>query len=228
MPDYDSIDTLLDAALLHVAFDGWSEATFAAAIRDSGLDEGLARGICPRGAVDLALAYHRRGDLEMADRLAAMDFDALRIRERIITAVRSRLEVVGDKEAVRRGLTLFSLPHHALDGARVIWETCDQIWTLVGDTSTDGNWYSKRAILSSVYSSTVLFWLGDDSPDHHVTWEFLDRRIENVMKFEKVKAQINDNPVLKPFAALPNWVMGQIRAPRRDVGMPGTRHRGSR
>ena len=209
MPDYESTDTLLDAALLHVAFDGWSEATFAAAIRDWGWMK-VWRADGPRGAVDLALAYHRRGDREMADRLAAMDFDALRIRERIITVVRTRLEVVEDKEAVRRGMTLFSLPHHALDGARAIWETCDQIWTLVGDTSTDGNRYSKRAILSGVYSSTVLFWLGDDSPDHHATWEFLDRRIENVMKFEKVKAQVNDNLVLKPFATLPNWVMGQI------------------
>ncbi|MEX0283254.1 MAG: COQ9 family protein [Paracoccaceae bacterium] len=218
----DALDKLLNAALAHVAFDGWSEATFRAAIADSDVDPALARGLCPRGAVDLALAYHRRGDRVMQDRLEQMDLGALRIRDRIIAAVRTRMEAIDDKEAVRRGATLFALPMYAPDGAKAIWNTCDLIWTAVGDTSTDGNWYSKRAILSGVYSSTVLFWLGDDSPDRHATWDFLDRRIEDVMRFEKVKAKVNDNPLLKPFLAGPNWVMSRMKAPERQQDMPGS------
>jgi ubiquinone biosynthesis protein COQ9 len=77
------------------------------------------------------------------------------------------------------------------------------------------NWYSKRAILSGVYSSTVLYWLGDTSPGHAATWEFLDRRIDDVMQFEKVKKAANDSPVLRPFLALPNWLAKQVRPPSR-------------
>ncbi len=54
-------DAVLDAALAHVPFDGWSEATFRAAVADSGVAPGLAQALFPRGAVDLALAYHQRG-----------------------------------------------------------------------------------------------------------------------------------------------------------------------
>lgn len=216
-------DTLLDAALLHVAFDGWTEATFVAAISDAGVDPVVARAVCPRGALDLAVAYHKRGDAAMIARLSAEDFSEMRFRDRIAAAVRFRLEASDDKEAVRRGTTLFALPNHAPEGARLIWETCDAIWTALGDSSDDVNWYTKRATLSAVYSSTVLFWLGDDSMDHQATWEFLDRRIDNVMQFEKFKSQVKANPVLKRLLAGPNWVLSHVRAPERGAAadLPG-------
>lgn len=212
---------LLDAALLHVVFDGWSEATFEAAITDTGINPVLARAICPRGAVDLALAYHRRGDQVMLARLAEADLSDLKFRDRIATMVRYRLEAAVDKEAVRRGVTLFALPQYAATGAKALWGTCDAIWTALGDTSDDLNWYSKRTILSGVYSSTLLYWLGDDSPDHQATWAFLDRRIDNVMQFEKVKAGLRKNPLLKPLLAGPEWLSTQIKAPAARDDLPG-------
>ena len=218
----DTKEQLLDAMLDHVPFDGWSETSFRAAIADCDIDDGLARAICPRGAVDMALAFHARGDAAMLDRIKSEDLSGLKFREKIAAAVRFRLEAVADKEAVRRGVTLFALPMHAADGAKAIWGTCDQIWDALGDSSDDVNWYTKRATLSAVYSSTLLFWLGDDSPDHQRTWEFLDRRIANVMEFEKLKAQVRDNPVLKPFLAVPNWLAGQVKAPMRmRADLPG-------
>ncbi|WP_170415222.1 COQ9 family protein [Ruegeria atlantica] len=218
----DAKQQLLDAILIHVPFDGWSEASFRAAILDCDMDDTLARAICPRGAVDLALAFHARGDAAMEDRLKSADLSELKFRDRIAAAVRFRLEAVPDKELVRRGMTLFSLPTHAADGAKALWQTCDLIWDTLGDTSDDMNWYTKRATLSGVYSSTLLFWLGDDSPDHQKTWEFLDRRIDNVMQFEKIKAQVNGNPLFKPFLAVPNWLAGQVKPPMKmRADLPG-------
>lgn len=206
-------DQLLDAALIHVAFDGWTEATFTSAVQDAGLEIGVARSACPRGALDLAITYHLRGDADMLARYAQEDLSALRYSEKIATLVRFRLEAATDKEAVRRGTTLFALPHHAADGAKLIWGTADAIWIALGDTSRDSNWYSKRATLSAVYSATVLFWLGDQSEDHADTWAFLDRRIEDVMRIEKVKAQVNASPLLKPLLAGPKWALGLLKAP---------------
>ena len=224
-PD-DTCGHLLDAALLHVPFDGWTKVSFDAAVTDTGIDPILAGAVCPRGAVDLALAFHDRGDSMMLERIAETDLTSMRFRDRIAAAVRIRLEIVEDKELVRRGMTVFSLPQYAADGTRALWNTCGRIWEALGDSSEDVNWYTKRATLSGVYSSTLLFWLGDDSPNNQATWEFLDRRIDNVMQIEKFKAQVRDNPALKPFLAGPNWLLSQIRAPNTQSkdSSPGSLH----
>lgn len=216
-------DRLLDAILTHVPFDGWTEQSFAAAIADTDVDEGVARGLCPRGAVDLARAYHLRADDAMERRLAEADLSDLSFREKVARAIRFRLEVIDDKEAVRRASVLFSLPHLAADGAALIWGTADRIWEALGDTSSDYNWYTKRATLSAVYGSSVLFWLGDDSSDHSNTWEFIDRRIENVMQIEKLKAQVEANPLLSRMAAPLNWALSHVKAPVRPprADLPG-------
>ena len=216
-----TLDRLVEAALLHVPFDGWSEVTFRAAAADAGLDPTLARGIAPRGAVDLAAEAHRRGDRAMAARLADENLSALRFRERVARAVMLRLEVAGGRDVVRRGATLFALPQHAAEGARLIWGTADAIWTALGDRSEDINWYSKRATLSGVYGATVLYWLGDDSPDHQATRDFLDRRIEEVMQIETAKAKFRENPLGKALMNGPLKVLDRIHAPRGTAGLPG-------
>jgi ubiquinone biosynthesis protein COQ9 len=215
-------DAVIGAALAHVPFDGWSETTLKAALADSGVEPALGAALFPRGALDLALAYHRQGDTRMMEALAATDLDVLRIRDRIARAVMTRLDLVEDKELVRRGSTFFALPQNAAEGARAIWGTADAIWTALGDTSDDVNWYSKRATLSAVYSATVLYWLGDDSPGHEATRDFLDRRIGDVMQFEKMKAAVRSNPLGKALLAGPMKLMEQIRAPRAPADLPGS------
>lgn len=219
--DDDIRNRLLEAALAHVPFDGWSEASFRAAARDAGVEWALARAVAPRGAVDLALAYHARGDAEMLRRLAAVDLAGMRIRDRITLALRTRMEVIEDRELVRRASTLFALPHHAADGARCVWASCDAIWTAIGDRSEDVNWYTKRATLAAVYSALLLYWLGDDSPGHRASWEFLDRRIDDVMKFEGAKARMRGNPLLKPLIAGLGRLTANVRPPQRRDDLPG-------
>ena len=216
-----TLAALVDAALPHVAFDGWSPAAFRAAIRDSGVDPALAQAVAPRGAVDLALAFHRQGDARMAERLAAAELGGMRYRDKVAHAVRLRIEAAEDREAVRRGMALFSLPPYAALGARALWNTADAIWAALGDTSEDINWYTKRATLSGVYGSTVLYWLGDDSPDARDTWEFLDRRIEDVMRIEKAKADMRKVPILRQMVDGPDWLMSKFRRPTRRTDVPG-------
>lgn len=212
---------------MHVPFDGWSDTSFKAAVEDSDVDPAVAKALCPRGAVDLAVAYHKRGDSQMVAALTDEALAEMKIREKITFAVRTRLELCPDREIVRRGSTLFALPQHAATGTQLIWGTADAIWTAIGDTSQDFNWYSKRATLSAVYSATVLYWLGDDSDGHAATWAFLDRRIENVMQFEKTKAQFNNSPVGKMMAG-PLGVLSKLRAPTFPSNMPGHwGHKGS-
>ncbi len=158
----------------------------------------------------------------MSALLAAEDLSAMRFRDRIAHAVRLRLEAV-DKDLVRKGMSLFALPQNAAEGSRALWGTADEIWTVLGDTSRDVNWYTKRASLSAVYSATVLYWLGDDSEDNARTWDFLDRRIDNVMQFEKTKAKLRENRFYNAFMNGPGKAFDKIRAPGEGrPGYPGT------
>lgn len=219
---------LLAAATPHVAFDGWSETSFRAAITDSGLPEGLALALFPRGGIDLAAEWHREGDRAMAEALARRnDLGALKFRERVALALRLRLEGA-DRELVRRGTTLFSLPAHAAEGAGLIWGTADAVWRALGDTSADVNWYTKRATLSAVWGASVLFWLGDETEGQAATWDFVDRRIENVMQFEKAKAAFAENPLGRALMAGPLKVLERVRAPRWRPDLPGQGERPAR
>lgn len=209
-----TLDTLLDAILPHVVFDGWSPASFDAALDDLGESKDAAGVLAPRGAIDLAVAYHRRGDALMLERFEKADLSALRYSDKVATALRLRVDAMDNREVVRRASTLFSLPMHAVEGAKLIWETADHIWTALGDSSEDANWYTKRATLSGVWASTVLFWLGDDSVDCADTHAFIDRRIEDVMRIEQLKGKLRDNPVSKPLMQLQDAFFAKMRAPK--------------
>lgn len=212
---------LLDAILPHVAFDGWSDAAFDLAVQDAGMDPNLARALAPRGGLDLAAAFHRRGDAALAQWLVSDPASNLRFRDKITAAVKWRLDWVQDKELVQRAATLFALPQNAGLGAKLVWETADTIWRGLGDKSEDYNYYTKRMTVGAVYSATVLYWLGDASEDHADTWAFLDRRIENVMQFEKAKAKARKNKALTGLLAGPLRLLETVRAPQDHGGMPG-------
>lgn len=214
---------VIAAALPTVAFDGWTDRTLAHAVEDADVDPGLARLAFPRGGIDLALAFHKARDAALAADLGRADLTGLRFRDRVAFAVMRRLELVADeREAVRRGATLFALPHHAADGARAIWHTADTIWTALGDTSTDFAWYSKRATLSAVYSAALLYWLGDETPDASATRAFVARRIDNVMQVEGMKARLRENPLAAAVLKAPQAVLDRVRAPGSGNGMPGS------
>lgn len=214
---------LMVAALPNVAFDGWSNSTFEAACRETDISERKARLFCPRGALDLAVAFHKWGDDQFEISFKKKRISKLKVREKIKKAVELRINFASDKEAVRRGVALFALPIYAFEGSRLIWDTADLIWELIGDNSEDYNWYSKRTILSAVYASTVLYWLGDDTEGNKETWHFLDRRIEDVMKFENAKVQLKTNKFTKEFNGRAGKFLQKIKRPTRNVdpNLPG-------
>jgi ubiquinone biosynthesis protein COQ9 len=189
----DQRDRLLEAALVHVPFDGWSRRSLSAGARDLGVEPGVARRLFPRGGDDLLAQLERWADRRM---LAAVDPDALatmRIRERIATLVRARLEALGlHREAMRRAVAARLLPSNAMAGCASLWRTVDLMWSVAGDKAEDYNYYSKRSLLAAVWTSTFLFWLEDRSDGFRDSWGFLDRRIGDVMQVGALGARIGD------------------------------------
>jgi ubiquinone biosynthesis protein COQ9 len=183
-------DKVLDAALKHAVFDGFSDKALARAGDEAGADKQALGRLFPQGPLSLVAAFSARSDRAMEARLAAMDLKSMKIRERIAAAVTARIEAVRPwKEAARRAAAFLSLPPHAALGAELVYNTVDAMWRAAGDTSTDFNFYTKRGILAAVYTSTLMRWFTDDSADESATEQFLKDRIENVMQFERFKAQ---------------------------------------
>lgn len=181
---------LLEAALPDVPFDGWTGAVLMRAAKTAGVDHGLARLAFPNGARDLAEYFLADGDRRMIERLAQSDLASMKIREKITFAVRTRLEVdTANREALRRASTSLLIPPASGSAAKSLYNTVDAIWVAIGDTSTDYNFYTKRATLAGVFTTTLACWFADESDGHADTWAFLDRRISDVMQIEKVKAQ---------------------------------------
>ncbi len=207
--DHDGFESvrekILEAALGRAAFDGWTGAMLDAAARDAGIDRAVRLAAFPCGVRDLLRFWSEGNDRAMLAAMAAPEFKSLKIREKVTFAVRARLDILRPhKEAVRRAAAILALPTSGLLGPRLAWATADAIWRGLGDKSTDFNFYSKRGILSGVWTSTFARWLADDSEDEAPTRVFLDARIDNVMQIEKAKARVRDmglNPAT-PIEAL--------------------------
>jgi ubiquinone biosynthesis protein COQ9 len=200
---------LLQAALQHAAFDGWSQTTFNTACKEAGISAGEAEIACPRKELDLITAWSKQLDALAAKTIIKADLPGMKIRERVSFGVISRLEVIAEhEEAARRARARLMLPDATSDAPQLLWATADMIWRAIGDTSTDVNFYSKRTILSAVYGSTLSSWLNEDAAEKPDARAFLDRRIQNVMDFEKTKAQLS-----KLTADLPDLVgaLGKMR-----------------
>ncbi len=208
----DELRARLAPAIAAVAgFDGWSEEAVAAAADAVGVDPAAAAYAFRGGAMDMIAAWTAHVDAAMAQAFTAEALAALPMRERIRRLVRFRLEAVaGQRESLRRALAIMALPANAAQALRLGWRSADAMWRLAGDTATDYNHYSKRAILGGIYAATLSVLVGDDSDGHGETLAFLDRRIEGIMRFEKAKAQLL-RPADQRFSMV--RLLGRLRYP---------------
>ncbi len=190
-PDRDLRDRLADAVLGEAAFDSWSRAAMTAASGRLGLPAGEADRLFPGGPIQILTHLSERADQRTVADMEKEGVAAQKMRDRIKAAVRIRLERhSGEREAARRALALLALPINAGLGLKLLYKTVDAMWYAAGDTSTDFNFYTKRATLAGVFSSTLLYWLNDRSEGSEATWAFLDRRIDDVMRIEELKSRV--------------------------------------
>ena len=195
---------VLDAVLKDAAFDGFTDKVLEKAGASVGADKAELVRLFPGGPVSLIEYFSQSVDAQMGKRLAGMDLTAMKIRARISTAIKTRLEILRpNKEAARRASAFLARPVHAAVAAKLLYQSVDAIWRAAGDTSTDFNFYTKRGILAGVYGSVLVRWFNDTSEDEAATDAFLAARIENVMQFEKFKAKAKE--ALANFPAFTNF-----------------------
>lgn len=216
-PEEMTLDELRPAlaALLpaEAAFDGWGDLALEQAAAALGIPPERARLAFPGGAVAMIDAWFAEVDRQMAAALPPEALAAMKVRERIAALVRARLAAVGPyREALRRALAILALPPNAPVAARLGWRAADAMWRLAGDTATGTAHYTKRATLAAVYAATLLALMDDDGEDMAATLGFLDRRLDGVMRFERLKARLRPDPGRR-FSLV--RLAGRLRYPAR-------------
>ncbi len=213
-PTLDEIRAALAPAIArNAAFDGWSPAAVAAAATEIGVDPDVAQLAYKDGAMAMIDGWIDSIDMEVAHRLPPEKLNAMKIRARITALLATRMEVMApDREALRRAMAIMAMPQNLARAAKIGWRTADRNWRLAGDTATDFNHYTKRLTLSAVYGSLLVVFVNDESEDFADSRAFLDRRIDNVMQFEKVKAQAKARQEYVPSFSR---FIGRLRYPAR-------------
>lgn len=173
----------------NAVFDGWTRVAVDSAAQQLGIDPVQARLAMPKNQAGMVDCYIQEVDRALEAWFTPERLAAMKIREKIRSLIWRRLEIQGPaREAVRRALAFLAMPQNVPLALRISWRTADMMWRIAGDTSTDFNHYTKRMTLGAVYGSTLLVWLDDQTEGWQATGAFLDRRIDDVMKIEKLKA----------------------------------------
>jgi ubiquinone biosynthesis protein COQ9 len=213
-PTLDEVRAALAPIIARNAgFDGWSDAAVYAAADEAGVDRDVAKLAFKDNAIDMIDAWIDSIDMELAHRLPAEKLAAMKIRDRITALLATRLEIMApDRESLRRAMAIMAMPQNLVRSAKIGWRSADRMWRLAGDTASDFNHYTKRMTLSAVYASTLSVFVNDDSDNFADARAFLDRRIDNVMQFEKVKFQAKQRQEYVP--SLSRFI-GRLRYPAR-------------
>ena len=195
----------------HAVFDGWTMKAVDAAAAQTGIDPAQARLAFPKAKIDMIDAYVAAVDAAMAAQFPPEKIAAMKVRDRIRSQLWFRLETMASaREALRSALSILAMPQNAPRALAIGWRTADLIWRNAGDTATDFNHYTKRLTLSAVYASTLVAWLDDQSEGFADTAAFLDRRLADVMRFEKWKAQWRGSDLKRPSLSR---FLGRLRYP---------------
>ncbi len=184
-------DQILERVLEDVPFDGWTWSLAYNASEELGFEKEMADAVFPNKLQDLLVHFSDWTDRKTLEKLNEIDSDTLRIRDKIEVAVKAQLEVLEPhRECVKLSSAYWLYPFRKLQAAKIVWRSADHIWNWAGDTATDYNHYTKRALLSGVMVSTTVFWLNDESDGYKDSYAFLSRRIENVLRFGKLASKI--------------------------------------
>lgn len=189
--DQQAARALVDEVVLHVPFDGWTQACLEMAARDCDMSDDHLAALLPKGITDAIALASQIADEDMVAAFHALEEPPAKMHLKIRALILIRLtHAIPHKEAVRRTMSALATPLHAPMSSALLYQTVDHMWRAAGDDATDASFYTKRATLAAVYSATLLAFLGDDSTDIAKTEAFLDRRLADVAKIPKVTAPI--------------------------------------
>ena len=192
---------LVRAMLTHVPFDGWTWEAMEQGAIDIGFEKKktcsirikIFKDLFKNGPIDFIDVFSQIIDLEVKENYNSIESKPERVPEKIKKIIMIRLNLCQKyKEAVRSSISLSAIPVNTKISLNILYRTCNSIWRIVGDKSTDFSFYTRRISLAAVYTSTLLFWLNEQSNNNIETEFFLDRRLKDISKISILKRPLSD------------------------------------
>ncbi len=183
---------LLDIFLKNASFNGWNNQTLEKSAQQCGFNKGYLSLLFPNQIKDLtSFFYNKKNDELISLYKEKSNLITAKTTERIIYLIELKFSLYNPiREAIRSLFSYNILPQNLFSAQKALWNICDLIWFLANDKSTDFNYYTKRGLLAYVYSTTMLFWLDDTSPNFEQTKLFIRKQINKVLKVGKTKSEI--------------------------------------
>lgn len=195
----------LEKFLKNVPFDGWTSECLEKTSISLGKDKYYGRILFAGGASDIIKFFGLFIDQKMEKALIDNPITEHRVRDKIHFLIMTRFKCYTPyKEAIRKLVKNNYTPSNLSNSLKMLWKTSDDFWYKAGDISTDYNYYTKRFLLSCVYSSSLLHWLSDDSKGNDSNSSFVTKEIAKILKlgnikghFEKINEKISKIPFLR-------------------------------
>ena len=214
--DYNQIRIdLIRAMLTHVPFDGWTWKAMEQGAIDIGFEKKktssfrmkIFKDLFKNGSIDFIEIFSEIIDLEVKEKYDLLEFKPERVSEKIKKIIMIRLNLCQKyKEAVRTSISLTAMPINAKISLNILYKTCNSMWRIAGDKSTDFSFYTRRISLAAVYTPTLLFWLNDNSDDNAETEFFLDRRLKGINKISRLKKPLSVKKIRNNLNGLKNTI----------------------
>tara|TARA_B100000989_G_scaffold293709_1_gene271529 strand:+ start:750 stop:1490 length:741 start_codon:yes stop_codon:yes gene_type:complete len=191
---------LIRAMLTHVPFDGWTWEAMEQGALDIGFEKKktpflrvkIFKGLFKNGSIDFIDIFSDIIDLEVIENYNLLETKPVKVSEKIKKIIMIRLNICQKyKEAIRSSISITAIPTNAKISLNTLYKTCNIMWRIAGDKSTDFSFYTRRITLAAVYTSTLLFWLNDNSNNNIETEFFLDRQLKNISKISSLKKPIS-------------------------------------
>lgn len=182
-------DAWLKALLPKVETAGWTSRTARIAAQEAGLTPGERALAAPNGITDLIDHFFIGSTEDMRAALSKQDLSRLRTHERVSAGLVAWLDgLSAHKPVVRKAAGRGLAPWGTGAAVKRVWAIADAIWDAAGDTATDYNRQTKRALLSAVIPSIVLYWLDHEDPE--ALKDFIDRRLNTAMRVGQTGGKI--------------------------------------
>ena len=181
----------------HVSKCGWNDKLFYNIASKSKFKFSEIAVLFPEGYITLLEMYLDTVNNQMTEDSKKINLIRLRVHERVKELVILRLKIMSrEKELISKTYFHLLLPQNFKIASRCLYKAVDQIWFVAGDNSTDFNFYSKRAILASIYTLTMIHFINNDNMDE--TLSVLNKLLKRVSKIPKIKSNISDYTKILP------------------------------
>ena len=178
----------LNYAKTHIANNNLKQNTFKDISNKYKLDLNETELLFPEGNVDLIKFALEKLNIDLEVYCNKIDLIRLPTHKRIKKVLLSKIFLMNKDKLFYKTIFLnLLIPKRYFSLPKQLYNSVDQIWFIAGDSSVDFNFYTKRLILSGIYSKIMLFFFNNDDQDG--LERILDKDLKRVSKIPEMKSK---------------------------------------